>query len=273
MTKKEQAFVAVVRAHYASFGRRTLPWRKTKNPYRILVSEVMLQQTQVERVIPKYQAFLAQFPTVAALAAAPLGAVLIVWQGLGYNRRAKMLHACAQVIVTEQGGRFPRDYSKLLALPGVGPYTAAAVAAFAFNQAVPLIETNVRTVYLHHFYPDATRVPDSMLWPHIIATLDQHDPRTWYAALMDYGTHLKRTVGNKNVNSQHYTKQSAFAGSDRQIRGAIIKVLGAAVGALTLNQLIDACQTLSPARITDQLARLEVEGLVEKTRGRFRLPT
>jgi A/G-specific adenine glycosylase len=226
MNAREKKFITTVQQFYTEHGRHTLPWRKTHNPYRILVSEIMLQQTQVERVIPKYQNFLKLFPTVEVLAAASLGQVLVAWQGLGYNRRAKMLHACAQVVVNDLGGIWPKTHSGLLALPGVGPYTASAVLAFAFNVPTPLIETNVRTVYIHHFFPNETNVLDSALLPIIERTLDKENPRIWYASLMDYGSYLKATVGNKSRASKHHVKQSTFAGSNRQIRGAIIRLLG-----------------------------------------------
>ena len=145
-------FRKIVLCHYKKHGRHHLPWRKTKNPYRILVSEIMLQQTPVDRVLPKYQEFLKQFPSIKKLAAASLGDVLRAWQGLGYNRRAKYLHQCAAVIIYDNGGIWPRTVNELQALPGIGPYTAGAVMAFAYNQPIPIIETNIRTVYLHHFF-------------------------------------------------------------------------------------------------------------------------
>ena len=151
MTPKK--FKDTVWKYYREHGRSDLPWRKTTDPYRILVSEVMLQQTQVERVIPYYTRFLKKFPTVRALAKAPLSQVLIAWQGLGYNRRAKMLHEAAKEVVRGHGGLFPRTALELEKLPGVGPYTAHAVAAFAYNEDGICIETNIRTAVTHHFFP------------------------------------------------------------------------------------------------------------------------
>jgi len=127
MSTSVQAFRTTVWNHYRRHGRHTLPWRTTTNPYRILVSEVMLQQTQVERVIPYYKTFLRAFPTVQTLAQAPLSRVLTLWQGLGYNRRAKMLHEAAKQVVAQYGGRMPHDAEALETLRGVGPYTARAV--------------------------------------------------------------------------------------------------------------------------------------------------
>lgn len=193
----------------------------------------MLQQTQVDRVIPKYRAFLKQFPTVRALARAPRRAVLAAWSGLGYNRRARFLHEAAQHLVAEHSGRFPHDIAALEALPGVGHYTARAVAAFAFNMPVVMIETNIRTVYLHEFFADVQHVPDSELVPLIKRTRDTRNPREWYAALMDYGTHLKKQHANPSRRSKHHIRQSTFKGSRRQLRGCIIRTLTADTRAST----------------------------------------
>ncbi|MFM2340068.1 MAG: hypothetical protein RLZZ360_704 [Candidatus Parcubacteria bacterium] len=270
MISAEKRFVQTVWDFYTSEGRHTLPWRKTKDPYRILVSEVMLQQTQVDRVIPKYQEFLKAFPTFVVLAEAPLGAVLGHWQGLGYNRRAKMLHECAKAVVLDYNGKLPKDEVKLRALPGIGPYTARAVLAFAFGIAAPLIETNVRTVYIHHFFTDETDVTDAMLLPIIERTLPRDNPREWYYALMDYGSYLKRTVGNNITKSKHYTKQSTFKGSDRQIRGAIVKLL------TTSNKLpyqkLKAELSFDEVRVAAQLERLIEEGMVIKDGRSYQLP-
>ena len=169
-------------------GRHDLPWRKTKDPYRILVSEVMLQQTQVPRVTEKYKEFLKKFPTVRALAKAPLSDVLKVWSGLGYNRRAKYLHDAAKQIV-EVG-----NIKKALAhpLPGVGPYTRAAVLVFAFNEPDVLIETNIRGAYIHHFFPMRRSVSDTEISTLLSKVGAGEDPREWHWALMDYGAYLKR---------------------------------------------------------------------------------
>jgi A/G-specific adenine glycosylase len=272
MNQKEKKFIATVKASYADHGRHDLPWRHTRDPYHILVSEVMLQQTQVARVITKYNEFLSLFPTVQALALAPLRAVLTVWQGLGYNRRAKLLHLCAQTIVGEYKGCWPKDIATLRTLPGIGPYTAGAVAAFAFNMSSTIIETNVRTVYLYHFFPKGTDIPDSALLPIITATLDHDDPRSWYYALMDYGSHLKQTIGNKNTQSKHYTKQSKFEGSDRQIRGAIIRALSSKNTSVTLANILKEISSTDMERLQAQLKKLIAEKMVEKVGTRYQLP-
>ncbi len=260
--------------HYKAHGRHDLPWRLTTDPYAVLVSEVMLQQTQVSRVIPKYESFLESFPTVEVLAAAPLSAVLRLWQGLGYNRRAKLLQKTAQAVVAEFAGQFPRDEATLRRLPGIGPYTAAAVLAFAYNEPVVLIETNVRTVFLHHCFPSIEQVSDSALLPLIAQALPRGRAREWYWALMDYGSHLKTQHGNANRRSRSYTKQSRFVGSNRQVRGAIVRVLDRSADGLTIaaikheivrdGVLVDDIRT--------QLHDLCAEGIVAKTGQRYHLP-
>ena len=265
-----KAFRRRVRAHYARHGRHTLPWRKTTDPYRILVSEMMLQQTQVDRVIPKYRAFLKQFPTVRALACAPRRVVLAAWSGLGYNRRARFLHEAAQHVVAEHGGRFPQDIAALEALPGVGHYTARAVAAFAFNTPVVMIETNIRTVYLHEFFADAQHVPDSELVPIIERTRDTRNSREWYAALMDYGTHLKKQHTNPSRRSKHHTRQSAFKGSRRQLRGCIVRTLADADARASTAALARVCNR-SREETQHALEALAREGMVRRDKRSWRL--
>ncbi len=272
MNKSEQKFIAIVWEYYKKHKRHTLPWRKTNDPYLIMVSEIMLQQTQVDRVIPKYEVFIKTFPTIKSLAKAPLASVLSLWQGLGYNRRAKMLHECAKA-VTKAGGSFPRTKEALLALPGIGAYTAGAILAFAYNEPTPIIETNIRTVYLHHFFKDRTDVSDKELFTVIQTTLDTNRPREWYYALMDYGAYLKKTVGVKNNQSKHYTKQSTFKDSDRQIRGAIIRALVEKRNHLTRAELHALLGQFIDIRIDSQLQSLTNEGLISLVKGRYTLPT
>lgn len=210
---------------YAAYGRTHLPWRQTYCPYTVLVSELMLQQTQVERVIPKYLAFLKRFPSVEILAKAEQKEVVSLWQGLGYNRRAIFLHKCAQAVCALHGGQFPTNSTDLQQLPGVGPYTASAIMAFAYNQPVVLIETNVRAVFLHHFFPERENVSDAELRDLVSQEMLIDNPRLWYSALMDYGSFLKRTVPNPSRKSKHHTRQSKFTGSLRQVRGEIVRLL------------------------------------------------
>lgn len=270
MNQKEQKFARTVWEYYERNGRHSLPWRKTSNPYRILVSEIMLQQTQVDRVLPKYRAFLTQFPTVTSLAEATLGEVLRAWQGLGYNRRAKMLHTCAQSVVREHAGKFPKTYEALVALPGIGPYTAGAVLAFAFNSATPIIETNIRSVMIHHFFHDDTDVPDREIMRVVARTLETDRVREWYYALMDYGVYIKKEFGNPNSKSKHYAKQSTFKGSDREIRGAVLRTL--AKGTNTRAQLLTQLP-FEDVRIDAQVENLLREGLIEQVKKKYQLPT
>lgn len=228
MTRKIDipTFQRTVLSYYRNHGRHDLPWRKTTRAYRILVSEMMLQQTQVPRVIEKYRAFTKQFPSTRALAAAPRVDVVRAWSGLGYNRRARFLHEAARTVVSEYHGRMPKDEHTLQTLPGVGEYTARAVMVFAYNAPLTLIETNVRTVFLHHFFPQRERVHDREFVDLIEAAAAGQDPRTWHAALMDYGSHLKQVHGNASRRSAQYAKQQAFEGSVRQVRGAVVRALG-----------------------------------------------
>jgi len=216
-------FRQIILHHYYRQGR-DLPWRQTQEPYAILVSEVMLQQTQVERVLGKYALFLKQFPTLEALAQAPLGSILTVWQGLGYNRRAQALQRLAQRVVQEHHGRLPTTRAGLESLPGIGRATAGAILAFAFGQPEVFLETNIRRVFIHFFYPEVQKVSDQMLYPLVLMTLESRQVRTWYYALMDYGAMLKKAVPNPNRRSAHYSRQSPFPGSDRELRSRILRL-------------------------------------------------
>jgi A/G-specific adenine glycosylase len=270
LSKEEKELVKAVLEHYKAYGRHDLPWRKTVSPYNIVVSELMLQQTQVARVIPKYQQFLKTFPTVRRLAQASLGDVLKEWQGLGYNRRAKFLWQAAQAVVSKHKGVWPETFEGLKSLPGIGEYTAGAVMNFAYNTPVPLIETNVRTVYIHHLFKHAQKIPDKELLPIIERTLDMSNPREWNWALMDYGSHLKAVVGNLNKKSKVYQKQSHFKTSNRYVRGAIIRELSK--GPLTEVELYKELDDIEKERSKLQLATLCDEGLVVKNEWGYRLP-
>ncbi len=201
---------------------RDMPWRQDTRPYYVLVSELMLQQTQVDRVIPKFEAFIRRFPSEKELAAASLADVLKQWQGLGYNRRAKFLQEAAKKIV--EIGQFPNDEAGLLTLPGVGKNTAGAIRAYAYDQPAIFIETNVRAVYIHHFFADSDVIDDKDIAKLLDETLDREHPREFYWALMDYGTQLKKQ-GIKPSRSRHYVKQSPLKGSVREVRGQIIAIL------------------------------------------------
>ena len=198
-------------------NRRDMPWRDTRDPYKILVSEVMLQQTQVSRVLPKYEKFLREFPTPEALASSSQATLLRTWQGLGYWNRALRLRDAVRMVVNEFGGMFPQDPATLKTLPGVGPYTAGAVACFAFGSAEPFLDTNIRRVYLFFFFPGEDDVPDSRIMEIARQAVWTEDPREWSYALFDYGA---TELGDKRINrrSRHYSRQSAFEGSFRSFR-------------------------------------------------------
>ena len=262
-----RAFQAQIWAFYAHSGRK-LPWRNTKNPYKILVSEIMLQQTQVSRVLEKYPEFLKIFPDVDALAKAPLSLVLHTWQGMGYNRRAKYLHDTAQSIINEHGGHIPKTVSSLLKLPGIGNYTARAVVTFAYNKAEIFIETNIRRVYIHHFFGKKEDVTDKEILLLIQQTIDADNPREWYYALMDYGSFLpKAKHNNANLQSKHYTKQSTFKGSLRELRGVIIRTLDKSPS--TLRSIKSDCG--NDPRTQEAISRLLSEHLIQYEKRKYKL--
>lgn len=204
---------------------RDMPWRSDPSPYNVLVSEIMLQQTQVDRVIPKFLSFIADFPSIKALEARPLADVLTAWNGLGYNRRAKYLHEAARKAVTIYGGELPQDYQSLVGMPGIGHNTAAAILVYAYNQPRAFVETNIRTVFFHHFFQDQADVNDKQVLELVEATMDREYPREWFWALMDYGTFLKRQGIRYNSKSVHYKRQLPLKGSVREVRGQIIRIL------------------------------------------------
>jgi len=250
-------FQKIILAWYRKHGRHDLPWRLPSDvsarasasvealakegaldPYKILVSEVMLQQTQIPRVIDKYREFLRTFPTVRALAAARVRDVLSCWQGLGYNRRALYLQRAAQQIMDQHQGIFPKTVAQLESLPGIGPYTARAVAVFSRNSPEILLETNIRRVMLHFFFPDQDRVPDSSLEPLLQKILYKKDPRAWYWALMDYGAGPLKKIMNPNRRSKHYSKQSKFEGSRRYVRAKVVSLLLFRKRAMTADAIV-----------------------------------
>ncbi|HEY4527134.1 MAG TPA: A/G-specific adenine glycosylase [Candidatus Paceibacterota bacterium] len=262
-------FQEEVWTHYKTYARNDLPWRLTKDPYRILVSEVMLQQTQVSRVIEKYKAFLIRFPNARRLAEAPLTDVLRMWSGLGYNRRAKYLKAAAEVIVRGYGGRVPKAAIVLQKIPGVGPYTASAVRIFAFNEPDVLIETNVRAAIIHGFFADTLNVRDRAVLVYAEKAAEGQDPRDWHWALMDYGAHIKKVHKNPARRSAHYTRQSKFEGSPRQVRGRVIRVL--AHEQLTVRQLQKELEGVAEKNIEQVIAGLQKDGLIKKEKGKWRI--
>jgi A/G-specific adenine glycosylase len=245
---------------YYRVHKREMPWRQTHNPYHVLVSEIMLQQTQVERVMGKYGDFIAKFPDFETLARAPWPEVLAVWQGLGYNRRALSLKRLAQAVMEKWGGTLPTSQEDLRSLPGIGPATAGALLAFAFQQPVAFIETNIRRVFLHYFFAGQKGVTDREILPLVAETLDRQRVRDWYYALMDYGAKLKGNFPNPNRRSAHYARQSPFHGSNRKVRGRILKTL-LERPVFSVEELAQAME-MSQARTEAALEQLLAEGFV-----------
>lgn len=219
-----EEFITLVRQrgkeHY-----RDMPWRQDTRPYYVLVSEIMLQQTQVGRVVPKFIEFMEKFPTIFDLANAPLADVVTAWNGLGYNRRAKYLHEAARMIVRQYDGAMPGAMDYLVQLPGIGQGTAGAIMAYSFNAPTIFIETNIRTVYLHHFFADQTKVTDKQIRELLEQTIDRASPREFYWALMDYGSWLKQQGFSHLKKSSNYKKQAPLKGSIREVRGNIVTLL------------------------------------------------
>jgi len=257
--KNIQRFRKIILGYYHEH-RRDFPWRERSDLYEILISEVMLQQTQTGRVVEKYLSFLEAFPTVRDLAGAESGEVLRAWQGLGYNRRAVMLHRLARQVVDENEGTIPATPEELIKLPGIGKATASSICAFACDRPEVFIETNIRTVYIHFFFPGAEDVHDREIMPLVEATLDRSSPRHWYSALMDYGVMLKKVLPNPSRKSRHHTRQSPFKGSDRQVRGRILKLLLAEPG-LDEKELVSRLDE-PKERVGAILTGLTSEGLV-----------
>ena len=213
--KKIKNFQEKILAWYEK-NKRDLPWRKTTNPYEILVSEIMLQQTQVDRVIPFYHRFLASFPDLESLAKAEKHSLLEHWSGLGYNSRVLRLQKLAQ-----QVKELPQEKEALENLPGIGPYTSSAILAFAFNKPFPVIDTNIRRVLLHEFQL-SVETPQTELQDLALQCIPRGKSRIWHNALMDFGA-LQAT--SKKTGIESLSKQSAFKGSTRWVRGQIVKTL------------------------------------------------
>lgn len=263
-----QKFQEMIYQHYREHGRK-FPWRMTQNPYHILVSEIMLQQTQVQRIMGKYEPFITLFPDFSSLARAPLRMVFREWQGLGYNRRAIALKQIAQRVTEEFRGSLPSSVETLITFPGIGRATASSISTFAFHKPTVFIETNIRRVFIHNFFRGKTHIRDAEILPLVEKTLDASSPREWYYALMDYGVMLKQKYENPNRRSAHYQKQSPFQGSNRQVRGMILK-------ALANESYISECEIaqklqIDQEKLKNNLVQLEKEGFIKSKKKRFTL--
>lgn len=260
---------------YTAHGRHDLPWRPPQlkeksgkiDMYPIMVSEIMLQQTQVSRVLPKFENWMKKFPSIEALAQASRKEVLTLWQGLGYTRRAKFLHEAAQGILKNG---VPKTVQELEDLPGIGHYTARAIATFAWNESYAFVETNIRTVYINHFFKNKKLVADAEILSLVEQTLDQDCPREWMYALMDYGSYLKSQGNAHNRRAKGFTRQSKFKGSVREVRGAIIKFL-TEKEVLTSSDKKEFEKRFDVERMAQALNGLFKDNLIQKTRNEYSL--
>jgi A/G-specific adenine glycosylase len=281
-TPKLTLFTKTVWSYYHT-NRRDMPWRRDTSLYAVIVSEVMLQQTQVSRVTVKFASWMKKFPNWKALAKAPTKEVLKEWSGLGYNRRALYLKRIAEAFVPKRyiisDISTPKDttaavrtlYEKLRELPGIGPNTAGAILAYAYNIPHPFIETNIRSAYIHFFFASAKsrkKIPDTLIIPFIEQTLAdpkvRKNPREWYWALMDYGSHLKSSIPNPSRRSAHHATQKPFKGSNRELRSKILKAVlndTTFTGPYTVEQI---------RKNTSDLVR---EGFLIKAGHSYRIPT
>jgi A/G-specific adenine glycosylase len=267
MDKTEsEEFIARVWSYYRAHQRQ-LPWRGINKcslrvrGYRVVVSELMLQQTQVTRVVDKYNLWMQQWPTIDSFISASFVDVLSAWSGLGYNRRAKYIFDSLHTIHDMFKGIVPADTTTLTKLPGIGINTAGAIVVYTYNLPVVFIETNIRTVFLHEWYQQATtKVPDSLLLEKVADTIDVDNPRAWYYALMDYGTFIKRLHGSQLSKSASYKKQPMFKGSKREVRGRVVALL-LRNSVMTLNEL---AANIPDRRLSNVLNELQKDGLLKQ---------
>jgi len=247
-------------------NKREFSWRNIQSSYGVVISEIMLQQTQTHRVAQKYELWMTEFPDFYSLAQASLRDVLSLWSGLGYNRRAMALQKIAQRVIAEFNGTLPSDPEILITFPHIGPNTAASICAFAFNSPTVFIETNIRAVFIHSFFKDKTDITDKEIYPLVAQTVDKKNPCEWYYALMDYGVLLKSQHANPSRKSAHHAKQSKFEGSDRQIRGMILKFLTAKP--CTIQELVIQCKK-EESRLERIVNDLCVEGFIAKNNNTY----
>ena len=261
---------------------RELPWRNIDDPYAVLVSEVMLQQTQVSRVLSYWGRWMTMFPNVDVLAQADTSLVLEQWMGLGYNRRALALKRASEQCSLRYNGTLPHTYDELLELPGVGPATAAGICAFAYQQPGVYLETNVRSVFLHELFPNCDRVSDRDLIPYVKDACLADDVRAWYYALLDYGAVLKKMIQNPARRSAHYARQSTFKGSRREKRSAFLKHVLASEEGVSQDELIQLALQIDErnnatssdvSMLEDIIDELVQEGFIELREERYYPPS
>ncbi len=252
-----RAVQAEVLAWFDDHGR-DLPWRKTRDPYRILVSEIMLQQTQVSRVIPAFLGFIERFPTISSLAASRTADVLRCWQGLGYNRRARMLHQTAVQVTSLHPGEFPHDLDGLTRLPGIGSYTARAICCFAFDLQVAVVETNTRRAIQFFAGREGVTIPACQIQQVADRLLPKGRAWSWNQALIDFGAALPRTPARTRPG-----KAEPFAQSDRFWRGRVLATLCSTDSALGFGELLARLPGNPDAvRVRELVQRLASERLI-----------
>ena len=275
--------------NYYAKHRRSFPWREDITPYRIVVSEIMLQQTQVSRVVPKFQSFMRKFPDFETLAATPLREVLAEWQGLGYNRWGLQLKKLAEMVIAT--GDLPRTKEALIELPGIGPNTAGSILAFAYNIPQAFIETNIRSVFIYFFFKNSRRkVDDKEILKLVEISLaggsgnsgknnknrNAQNPREWFYALMDYGAYLKSNCPNPSRKSKHHIRQSPFKGSNRQLRAHILRsIIEKPRTARKIQRIVsDRMQQLKTSAthsILQNITDLKKEGFITEKNGTFHI--
>ena len=265
-----KTFQKILKTYYKQHGRK-FSFREKINPYHVLVSEIMLQQTQTSTVSDKFLEFIEKFPNFKTLAEAPLDQVIETWQGLGYNRRAIALKTIAEKVINEYDGILPDSIEPLKNFAQIGKNTASSILAFAFNKPTVFIETNIRRVYIYFFFSNETEVSDNDILPLVEATIDKSNPREWYYALMDYGVMLKKKYPNLNKRSAHYRKQAPFKGSNREIRGKILKLI-LKHKRITESELMRSLKNLKQKKIRAVLNQLEKEGFIKVNNSTIRIP-
>ena len=241
---------------------KEFPFRKNITPYNVLISEIMLQQTQTKRVSEKFLNFIRIFPDFQTLSEAPLKEILKEWQGLGYNRRAIALKKIAGIVIKSHNGNLPKSIEELKSFPQIGHNTASSILTFAFNQPTIFVETNIRTVFIYFFFHNKNNINDKEIIPLIEKTFDKNSPRNWCYALMDYGVMLKKKFPKLNKKSAHYRKQSPFKGSARQIRGKILKIL-VEKKTISKSELKNNFKYTNGDLMNKILLQLEREGFIE----------